>query len=264
MSEVANYLIDSGEIGVALAQKYGVNADIHVDDYVFAELLARFENDVDKALDIYLASGQASSRRIRDLVVELQGAAVVDGAIGEAMTILDFAAGYGCVARHIKNVIPQGKLVAVDIHDKAMYFNTAHLGVQAAMSDMNPARVDPFFQFDVAVALSFFSHLPRRRVGPWLEKLGQFVKPGGILLFTTHGVTAHRNYLPHLAVDHEGYAYDGSSEQCDLAPDEYGTAITYPMLVFKELQKLPSLELVMFLGAAWRTHEDLYVVRKSL
>lgn len=264
MSERANYLLDSGEIGPAMAGKYGVSADIHVDDHIFGYLLGLYGQDLQKTLDIYLNSGKTSSEKIRDLIAELQGAKVVDGKITDPMTILDFASGYGCVARHFKNVIPQGKLVAIDIHDKAMYFNTAHLGVQAVVSDVNPARVNPFFQFDVVFALSFFSHMPKERIGPWLDKLTQFVKVGGLLMFTTHGTTTHRDHLAHMKVDHDGYAFEKTSEQKDLSLDDYGNAITYPLLIFKELNRLRDIELVMFRAAAWWTHQDLYVVRKTM
>lgn len=263
MAEHASYLLPTGEIGPAMSGKYGVTADIHVDDFIFSYLYHLYGRDLEKTLDIYLASGKASSEKIRDLVAELQGAKIVDGKITDPMTILDFASGYGCVARHFKNVIPQGKLVALDIHDKAMYFNTAHLGVQAVVSDVNPARVNPFFQFDVVFSLSFFSHMPRDRIGPWLEKLVQFVKVGGILLFTTHGKTTHRDHLAHLKVNDEGYAFERTSEQKDLSLDDYGNAITYPLLIHKELDRLRNVDLVMYRSAAWWTHQDLYVVRRT-
>jgi SAM-dependent methyltransferase len=197
------------------------------------------------------------------LIAELQGARVADGAIADAMTILDAPSGYGCVARHLKNVIPHGKVVSLDHDDKAMYFNQAHLGVQAAVLDVNPARVNPFFQFDVVFALSFFSHMPRARIGPWLEKLVQFVKVGGIFIFTTHGKTTHRDHLGHLSVDAEGYAFEKTSEQKDLSLDDYGNAITYPILIFRELDRLRDVDVVMFRSAAWWTHQDLYVARKT-
>jgi SAM-dependent methyltransferase len=263
MTEHASYLLDTAEIGGALSSKYGVTADIHVDDAIFGDLYRHYGQDLGKALDAYLASGLASAEKIRDLVAELQGARIVDGRITDAMTLLDFGSGYGCVARHFRNVIPQAKLVAIDMQDKAMYFNAAHLGVQAVVSDVNPVRVNPFFHFDVVFSLSLFSHQPRDRIGPWLAKLVQFVKVGGIFLFTTHGKTTHREHLPHLKVNEEGYGFERTAASNDFSPDEHGNAITYPLLMFKELDRLPNIDLVMFKGAAWWGHQDLFVVRKT-
>ncbi len=263
MAEQASYLLDTGEAGRALAEKYDVSPDVHVNDSIFTYLNNLHTKDLQKTLDVYLASGRSSSEKIRDLIVELQGARVVDGRITDSMTILDFAAGYGCVARHFKNLIPQGKLVALDTRDEAMYFNTAHLGLQAAMSDVNPARVNPFFQFDVVYALSFFSHTPKERIGPWLEKLAQFVKVGGLLMFTTHGTTTHRDHLAHLKVDHDGYAFERAAGENAQPSYESGNAITYPLLILKELARLRNVDLVMFRNAAWWAHQDLYVLRKT-
>lgn len=257
-----SYVLDLGSAGERLGRKYGVVPDIHRDDFVFQYLYGMFGKDLEKTLDIYLNSGRVSAQKIRDLVAELQNAPLQGDQIVAPMTLLDFASGYGCVARHMRNVIPHGKLVTMDIHEKAYYFNAKNLGLQSAMSAETPEMVKPFFAFDVVFCLSFFSHLPRARIGPWLVKLAEFVKVGGLLLFTTHGVTTHRDHLRHLRVDAEGYAFERTSEQRDLSLDDYGNAITYPSLIFGELRHVPSIELVMFRSAAWWTHQDLYVVRK--
>ena len=262
MTNDATYLRESPPSAAALREKYGVITDIHLDDWVFSYLYEMFGRDMDKTLGIYLMSGRVSAEKIRDLIVDLQGATLADGKIREPMTLLDFASGYGCVTRHINNVIPDGKVVAMDIHDKAMYFNSANLKVQAALSNTDPAKVDAFFQFDVVFALSFFSHMPRARIAPWLRKLVEFVKVGGMLLFTAHGVKTHRDHLAHMKVDSEGYAFERTSEQKDLSLDDYGNAITYPMLIFKEIANLPNVELLSFRAASWWTHQDHYVIRK--
>jgi cyclopropane fatty-acyl-phospholipid synthase-like methyltransferase len=178
------------------------------------------------------------------------------------MTLLDFASGYGGVTRHFRNLIPQGKVVAMDVHDKAMYFNTAHLGVQGVVSDVDPGRVNPFFRFDLVFAIGFFSHLPRHRVGAWLDVLARFVKVGGILLFTAHGSKVHRERFAYLRPDSDGYAFERTSDQDDLALDEYGNAITYPRFMLREVERLSGVELVAFRSAYWWNDHDLYVLRR--
>lgn len=262
MANDDSYLRPAPATAGSLRDQYRVVTDIHLDDWVFSYLHALYGSDMDKTLEIYLRSGRASAEKIRDLIGDLQGARIEGGKIGAPMTLLDFASGYGCVTRHIRNVIPAGKVVAMDIHDKAMYFNSANLGVQAAVSRTNPAEVDAFFEFDVVFVLSFFSHLPRARIRPWLSKLVEFVKVGGILLFTTHGITTHRDHLAHLRVDSEGYAFERTSEQKDLSLDDYGNAVTYPALIFKEIDALGNVDLLSFRAASWWGHQDHYVVRK--
>ena len=176
--------------------------------------------------------------------------------------MLDFASGFGCVARHLKNVIPQGKVVALDVHQDAMYFNIAHLGVQAAVSDADSSRVEPFFQFDVVYALEFFTHQPRAQIGPWLDTLVRFVKVGGILVFTAHGATIQRGHFPHLRPDADGYAFEQPAQLTDAPRDEFGTAITYPKFMFREIERLPGVEVEIFRSGAWWNHQDLYALRR--
>ena len=61
-----------------------------------------------------------------------------------------------------------------------------------------------------------------------------------------------------------GYAFEKSFEQEDPSLDDYGNAITYPLLILREMNRLRDIELVMFRAAAWSTHQDLYVVRKTM
>jgi SAM-dependent methyltransferase len=258
----SSYLFDFGKEGARIAQHYGVEGSIHVNDWVFQYIYHLNQKNAAKTLDVYLQSGAASAAKLRDLVSEIQGAKVVDGKVAPPMSILDFASGYGCVARHIRNAFAQANLVAMDIHENAIYFNQNNLGIQGAVSNVNPSLVDPFFKFDVVFSLSFFSHLPRKMIFPWLEKLSLFVKTGGILIFTTHGKVTHLNHLAHLVVDSEGYAFEKTSEQKDLSLDDYGNAVTYPKFIVRECEKLANMELVYFKQAAWWTHQDVFVLRR--
>ncbi len=262
MKQPASYLRDLGEAGVELGTRYQVVPDIHVDDHVFSSLFDVHGHNPAKALEAYLSDGQASAERIRDVIADLQRATIKDGKISDSMTVLDFASGFGRVARHVANVIPNGKLVALDIHEKAMYFNSAHFGIQAVVSELQPHLVKAFYQFDVVFCLSFFSHQPREKIGPWLDTLIRFVAIGGILIFTAQGATTHRGLFPHLQPDADGYVFEMRSEKTDLSPEDYGNAITYPKLILREIHLIPGAELATFQGGAWWDHQDLYVVRR--
>lgn len=262
MVQHASYLRDLGEAGNELGIRYQVVPDIHVDDHVFSTLCEVHGQNSGKALDTYLSDGQASAERIRDVIADLQGATKKDGKISDPMTLLNFASGYGRVARHVRNVIPNGKLVTLDIHENAMYFNSAHFGIQAVFSELPPHLVKVFFRFDVVFCLSFLSHQRRERIGPWLDTMLRFVKTGGLLLFAAQGATIHRGRFPHLQPDIDGYAFERRSEQMDLSLEDYGNAITYPKFILRELNLIPGAELAMFGAGAWRDQQDLYVVRQ--
>jgi SAM-dependent methyltransferase len=225
MGNPTDYLVGTGESGPRLGAAFNVVTDVHVDDSSFQELCKAQDGDQERALNHYLHEGRVDAEFVRDVIADMQGAPVYDGRIVAPMTILDFDAGYGRVARHLKNVVPNAKVVAVDTRDTAMYFNTSHLGLQAAVAATDPARLSPFFEFDVVLALSFFSTLRESRIGAWLVALAGFAKPGGIFVVT----------MPASAGAHS---------------------------MLREIERVRRLSLVLFRAAATRTHGDVFVMRK--
>jgi hypothetical protein len=149
---------------------YDVVADIHCQDYIFNALHFFFKEDFDKACEIYYRNGKESALKVGDLV----GKHVKDRPVER---ILDFASGYGCVSRHFKNVMPSASLTAMDIHENAYHFNKMHFGVDAIVSSVDPFKASVPHPFDVVFALSFFSHMPDRTFGAWLERLAHLCSP---------------------------------------------------------------------------------------
>jgi hypothetical protein len=97
----------------------------------------------------------------------------------------------------------------------------------------------------------------------WLDKLTEFVKPGGLLIFTTHGETSHKKHMPHIVVDDDGYGFIAESEQFDLSTSNYGHAVTYKNFTLEMINQLGGVNLVEFREAFWWTHQDTYVLRKQ-
>lgn len=223
---MADYLVGTGEAGARLGAAFGVVPDVHVADGVFRKHRETQGDDVEKALNHYLYEGRVDAEFVRDVIAEVQGAAIYEGRLASPMTILDFASGYGRVARHMKNVVPNGKVIAIDIDETAMYFNTAHLGLQAAVLDADPARVSPFFEFDVVLALAFLSMQPPSRLGMWLDAIAGFTKPGGIVVMTMPGAAT-------------------------------------PYATMREIERIRRVDLALYRADATRVRDDLYVLRKA-
>ena len=226
MGNPTDYLVGTGESGPRLGAAFNVVTDVHVHDPSFQALREAQDGDPERALNHYLHEGRVDAELVRDVIADVQGAPIHDGRLVAPMTILDFAAGYGRLARHLKNVAPNAKVVALDVRDTAMYFNTVHLGLQAAVSATDPARVSPFFEFDVVLALAFVTALPQPRIAAWLEALARFAKPGGIVLLTM--------------------------------PRSSGAFST-----FREMERVRRMDLVLFRASATRSQDDLYVLRKG-
>jgi 2-polyprenyl-3-methyl-5-hydroxy-6-metoxy-1,4-benzoquinol methylase len=144
------------------ARDYRVTADIHYDDYIFNTLYMLKGKNLESGARHYYLSGRTSAEKIRDIVALHRHMKLPLDRLDMPISILDFASGYGCVSRHMRNVFPNSNVVAMDIHEKAYYFNTENLGVKAAISRTQPEDVETFFEFDVVFALSFFSHIPKK------------------------------------------------------------------------------------------------------
>ena len=115
---------------------------------------------------------------------------------------------------------------------------------------------------------SLFTHLDATLFSRFLRGLASFVRPGGILIFTTHGrksyqwmTTGHYCYeIPErdrapILRDYKrsgiGYGRYPHGEDC-----YYGLTITNPAWVFGQIEKVPGIKLVYFGEAAWDNHQD--------
>jgi 2-polyprenyl-3-methyl-5-hydroxy-6-metoxy-1,4-benzoquinol methylase len=255
-------LLKLSDAAIQSAKDYNVIPDIYFDDYIFNALYVLKDRNLDVAAWNYYMSGRTSAEKIRDIVALHRHRKIQLEKLDMPISMLDFASGYGCVTRHMQNIFPNINVVAMDIHEKAYHFNKDNLGLSVARSQTKPEDVQPFLEFDVVFALSFFSHMPKARFFPWLEKLTEFVKPGGLLIFTTHGQETHKTQMSHVGLDEDGYGFISDSEQFDLSTEDYIHAVTYPKFVLKEIEKLESMDLRMYFKAFWWLHQDAYVLQK--
>jgi SAM-dependent methyltransferase len=245
------------------ARDYNVSAAIHGEDHIFRAICWIFDGDIAKGFDHYMMNGRIGAEKIRDFTARHFKLATPDGQILEPLRILDFAAGYGAVARHFANLFPNATVSPMDIHGEAVNFNRDVLGLPALLSKTNPDDIAVDQKFDVLFVISFFSHLPRKTFARWLETLAGLVRPGGLFIFTTHGKTTHRELMAGVAVSDEGYGFIADSEQFDLSTEEYGHAVTYRPFVERGIAAIPGLNLLDCREGVWGCHQDIFIVGKS-
>lgn len=253
-------LTESDKITIhSLAEKWDVKPDIHPDDFIFRFL---YENPTfstkDAAIQYYFNDGQKSAKQLHRLLTEI---CKYKGE--EEVKILEFASGYGCVTRHIENVIPFARITSCDIHAEAQSFIENILNVNAVLSSPQPEKLTFSEKYDVVFALSFFSHMPKATFGRWLKQLISLVKPGGHVIFTTHGL-ASRKVLQNVQFDTDGFWFKPSSEQKDLDTAEYGLTCTRPEYVFSQIFEESHNRLLYYQEAYWWGHQDVYVLRRDL
>ena len=243
---------------VAAARQWEVSPEVHSEDFIFRFVC---ENpcfpSLDKAVGYYFDDGARSARKLRDLLTEKCQLNVDGGNV----RLLEFASGYGCVSRHLKKVLPFAELLACDIHPQAVRF-VETLGVKTVQSASRPEDLRFERKFDVVFALSFFSHMPKSTFTRWLTTLTAAVKPGGFLIFTTHGLHSIK-HIPRCSFDGEGFYFAPMSEQKDLNAAEYGLTVAKTQFVLEQIAKVPGLELQAVHEGFWWEHQDTYIVRKQ-
>ncbi len=228
-------------------------SEIHPADEMFAYGLHSLYGSADAAAILYFATGK--------LIADATGAALAwrFGASGPS-TILDFAAGFGRATRFLVRHFPDARISVSEIDPLALRFQRQALGVEAIASGGEPGDFQPAQPFDAICGSSFFSHLPEASFEPWLARLWSFVRPRGILLFSTHGPSLH----PGTADWSRGIVFRVESETRRLDPGAYGTSWVQPGFVSGAAARVcgseGSLHAVPFgLGG----HQDLYLLARE-
>lgn len=128
----------------------------------------------------FLSSGAQAAASIR---------AIVD-ASGQHLTeldaVLDFGVGCGRIARHWPS---DGPAWHGSDHDERLVAwcqgNLAHL--QVTRNGVAPPTGYGDASFDLVYAISVFTHLDEELQHRWLAEMQRLLRPGGRLIFTTHG-----------------------------------------------------------------------------
>lgn len=233
------------------ASLHGVPHEVHKNDDVFGFVYDHrgFATKRD-AVNYYFNDGAASAERLSRLVEQWGAASTTP------LAILEFGAGYGAVARHIGSALAPNAVHASDPDPQARDFIENALSVPVVPSTDNPDELAFASEYDVIIALAFFSRLPATSWSRWLQQLYSGLRKGGLLIFTTHG-KASLAHFPQAALDTAGYWFDQSVPNAN-----YGQCVTSKGYVDQRIAELPEAEYLVHEPALWWGHQDLYIVRK--
>lgn len=181
--------------------------------------------------------------------------------IEHARAVLDFGCGCGRVIRHWR-ALP-GRVAGTDLSAGAVRWCRGHLTfAEFAVNRLDPPLAYGAGAFDLAYALSVFTHLDAARQGSWIAELRRVLRPGGLLVLSTHGrryaadlppAQAERFLSGELVVT--GTAEEGSNVCSAYHPESYVRAVLSA-----------GWEIVAFTpeGALGNPHQDLWVLRLPL
>jgi SAM-dependent methyltransferase len=210
----------------------------------------------DLALHMYLESGKHIWKGLRR-VLEWHF-----GQLGEIQSLLDFAAGYGRVTRHMTTDLPPDRIWISEIDPGAVEFQENTFGVHGLRSTPESETFLPGRDFSCVLVSSLFTHLPEARFLPWLERLLSLVREGGLLAFSVHDMALAPNPAPGA-----GFLFHPSSESGSLSNEEYGSTWVTEDYVRDCLAALASFApgglQVSRIPRGLASFQDLYVVTKG-
>lgn len=249
----AHALIEENDLIGSFRNVMGLDCTISEQDDIFG--FFRGHHSSRNPLRDYLADGW---RTLAELMVLLES---VDQPLLKAGRVLEFASGHGRFTRHLVKAMGSSRVVVSDVVPSAVEFSRSTFGVDGFLSASVPESVQWPARYDLVFVLSLFSHLPRATWSRWLKVLYQAVAPGGLLVFSTHGVKAAN--FDHVRLDDEGYFFSASSESTAIDEQEYGTTFTSEAFVLARIaETLGADKLVHKVPVHFWNHQDAYVLRK--
>ena len=107
----------------------------------------------------------------------------------EGKRVLDFGCGAGRTLRHFLSEAEDGEFWGADIDAESIDWMQEALcpPLHAWRCSHGPPLGLEYGSFDLAWAISVFTHLPRISSAPWLLELHRLLKPGGLLIATYTG-----------------------------------------------------------------------------
>ena len=128
----------------------------------------------------FFESGRRSAESVRT-TLERNG---ID--IGRTLPILDFGCGCGRTARHFAAL--GGAVHGTDLNPRLVAWSRKNLTFgRFDTNGLAPPLSFESNQFGLIYALSVFTHLPEELQAPWMDELRRVLRPGGYLMFSTHG-----------------------------------------------------------------------------
>jgi SAM-dependent methyltransferase len=129
----------------------------------------------------FLESGRQQATIIRE-ALERHGSAV-----GDIDRLLDFGCGCGRVVRHWSH-LDGPAIYGTDYNAQLVGWCKANLAfADFSVNELQPPVEYESGSFDAVYAISVFTHLPENLERAWIAELGRILRPGGLLVLTTHG-----------------------------------------------------------------------------
>lgn len=166
----------------------------------------------------FIKGGEESRRALE------AGLAAAGRSLGDFGSALDFGCGSGRTLRAFRDRPAGLRLTGTDVDLEAVAWCRDHLDfAEFAVNSALPPLECPDDAFDLAWAISVFTHLDESYQFAWLEELARVLRPGGILLATIHGEHVWRGLPPWTVrrIRDRGFAFARTGAFAGVLPDWY-------------------------------------------
>ena len=156
---------------------------VHKNDIMFLYHLYHHENSAEKAFKTYYNVGLNIASVTADLINKHPV---------KVKSLLDFGSGYGRVSRFLPFYFPEAEINVSEVKPDALLFQKEQFGF-GTVSHSHLASSFPEASFDVIIAGSVFTHLPRDLFESWFETLCKSITPEGMVMFSYNNIERIKN-----------------------------------------------------------------------
>lgn len=198
-------------------------------------------------------------------------------------SVLDLPSGFGRVMRHMRAKWPRAQLSAMDLQHEGPRFCASEFGATPVFSAEPLWSVDAGDGYDLLWSGSLLTHFDAAHWQPTITYFRDRLRPGGTLIFTTHGdltirliageadaVAALRPLIGDYGLGAQAAPLAGQARTSGFAywqyPNvdlSYGISFSTPEWVRRAVDAVGGLEFVRMSPAGWFGHQDVWTYRRS-
>jgi len=188
-------------------------------------------------------------------------------------TILDLPCGHGRVLRFLKNAFPAAQLTACDLNRDGVDFCAKTFDAIPVYSQTMIEAI-PLAQnyYDLIWCGSLLTHLTEEACAAFVRQFQQFLRPGGIAVFTTHGrkcalellTGRNKNGLTDQQISEllsqlrqDGFGYVDYADQ-----PGYGFNLVLPSVVMAKIIQPSTWHLLGYNESAWDRRQDVVCLQR--
>lgn len=233
----------------------GFNATIHPADEMFHYFYRPPKTTWSQAAISYLRSGESMLAALEKILGDLHRP------LPGVRSFLEFASGYGRFTRFLVCRVSPSLITVSDIDGAAVAFAHRSFSVAAFASTEKAPDLCHESVFEIVFVASLFSHLPLEQWAPWLRRLRDFLTPGGLLVFSTHGERPYQVLGQRSKMVAPGFFFEEVNEtRGRLGGAYYGTAYAFPAFVERFLSSQSLGRVAGVYPEGLYNWQDVYVI----